>query len=96
MKRTTSNGYAYSKSSDHREIFLNKSSSSSSLAEDDENEVKTLEDTIVENPIDEFDRRTSPFNDQYQEKINRIETNSRDRNGGSMIEQLLQSNMDLK
>ncbi|CAF1463219.1 unnamed protein product [Adineta ricciae] len=86
LKRAIPNISRYPTSNYHHDIFLAKSSSSSSLSKEDENddEVKTLDDTLPEN---ESNTRRNPM---LNNRLNRKEIN------GPMIQELLQSNMILK
>jgi len=92
LKHAVSNTLRYPQSNHRHEIFLNKSSSSS-ITEDD-NEVKVLDETIPENGLSESNKRkASTTNARYLSMNNH--NNKRDI-GGPMIQELLQSNMDLK
>ncbi|CAF0874175.1 unnamed protein product [Adineta ricciae] len=86
LKRAIPNTSRYPTSNYHHDIFLAKSSSSSSSSKDDDNddEVKTLDDTIPEN---ESNIRRNPM---LNIRPNRKEI------GGPLIQELLQSNMNLK
>jgi hypothetical protein len=84
----------------HEHSSTNNRSSSSSITgdEDDDDEVRMLDDTIPENGIGESDKRkTTVMNSRHLTMNN---DNKRETNGtsssGPMIQELLQSNMDLK
>jgi len=92
LKHAVSNTFRYPQSNHRHEIFLNKSSSSS-ITEDD-NQVKTPDETIHDNGLIEPDKRKNfTTNHRHSTMNNR---NSKRDIGGPMIEELLQSNMDLK
>lgn len=91
-KRAVSSNYPNTKSNHYQEIFLNKSSSSSSssnddIDDDDDGEMKTLEETFLD-----LDQRKT-FTNSHRRSTNA--TNRTDL-GTPMIQELLQSNMDLK
>jgi hypothetical protein len=87
LKHDVSNTFHYPQSNHRHEIFLNKSSSSS-ITEDD-NQVKTLDETIHDNRLTEPDKRKN--------RPSTMNNHSSKRDiGGPMIQELLQSNMDLK
>ena len=83
-KRAASSNYPPTKSNHRQEIFLNKSSSSSSsdVDDDDEVDVKTLEETLIN-----MDQRKTSSNSNRRHRTDF---------GTPMIQELLQSNMDLK
>jgi hypothetical protein len=89
LKRAVTNTFHYPQSTHRHEIFLNKSSSSS-ITEDNhhDNEEKMLDETITENGLIESNKR--------QNSIRTHRHNSKRDIGGPMIQELLQSNMDLK
>lgn len=90
LKRPVSNTFHH-----HHEILLNKSSSSSSITGDeDESEVKMLEEIIPENGFCEADKRKNTITNSRHLSMNNH--NNKKDNGGPMIQELLQSNMNLK
>ncbi len=92
LKHDVSNTFHYPQSNHRHEIFLNKSSSSS-ITEDD-NQVKTLDETIHDNRLTEPDKRKNFTTNNRHSTMNN-HSSKRDI-GGPMIQELLQSNMDLK
>jgi len=92
LKRAVSNTYRYPQTTHRHEIFLNKSSSSSMT--EDENEVKMLDETIIDNGLAESNKRQNSTKNSRHLTMNNY-NNKRDP-GGPMIQELLQSNMDLK
>jgi len=92
LKHAVSNTFHYPQSNHRHEIFLNKSSSSS-ITEDD-NQVKTLDETIHDNGLNQPDKRKTFTTNNRPSTMNNH--NSKRDIGGPMIQELLQSNMDLK
>lgn len=89
-KRAASSNYPYKKSHHRPEIFLNKSSSSSASDENDEDDVKTLDDISPDPTYLDMDQRKTYTNPHRRSSMNRTEFDS------PTIQELLQSNMDLK
>ncbi len=81
LKRNT---FRYPQTNHHHEILLHKSSSSSITEDDHDDEVKMLEEPGF---TETFKRKNSITNNHNSKK---------DIGGGPMIQELLQSNMDLK
>jgi hypothetical protein len=94
LKRATSNTCRYPQTHHRHEIFLNKSSSSSITEEEDDGEVKMLDETLPDNGLSESDKQKSSIPNNRHISMNNHNT-KRDY-GGTMIQELLQSNMDLK
>ena len=104
LKRAVSNTYSHSDSNRHHEIFLNKSSSSSSspsassssLITDGEHdgEGQRHHRRMSDSHLDESDQRSKQLTKSRASNITHP-TKSRDV-GSPMIQELLQSNMDLK
>ena len=90
VKRAVANTFRYP-SVHHRthEIFLDKSSSSSPTADDDD-EVSTLDRTRL---IQSDQRQNSSLKSRHSTMNH---SNSKREMPGTMIEELIQSNMDLK
>jgi hypothetical protein len=84
LKRAVANTFRYPQSNYRHDIFLNKSSSSSITEDNHNGEVKMHDETIPEN---------STRNNRHLTMNNH---NSKRDIGGPMIQELLQSNMDLK
>ncbi|CAF0762814.1 unnamed protein product [Adineta steineri] len=101
-KRAVSNTLRYPQSNNRHEIFLNKSSSSSSspsasssiTEHEDDDEVKMLDETIPENDFHEADKRKKTITNSRHSAMNNH--NSKTDIGGPLIQELLQSNMNLK
>jgi hypothetical protein len=92
LKRAVSSTFRYPQSNHRHDIFLNKSSSSS-ISEDD-GEVKMLDETILENGLGESEKRQTTNTNNRRLTMNNH--NSKREVGGPVIQELLQSNMDLK
>lgn len=92
LKRAVSNTFHYPQNAHRHEIFLNKSSSSSIT--EDENEVKMLDETILDHGLTQSDKRQNSTKNSRHLTMNNY--NSKRDVGGPMIQELLQSNMDLK
>ncbi|UJR35120.1 hypothetical protein I4U23_027891 [Adineta vaga] len=95
LKRTIPNKIRYPQSNYHHEIFLNKSSSfsssSSSSIKEDEDEMKILDETLPENDINKH--RSTNSNHRH---ITMNNHKSKKDIGGPLIQELLESNMNLK
>jgi hypothetical protein len=94
LKRAASNTCRYPQPNHRHEIYLNKSSSSSITPDDDDGEVKMLDETLPDNGVNESDKRKSSIPNNRPISMNN-HNHKRDY-GGTMIQELLQSNMDLK
>ena len=99
-KRAVANTYHNSQSNHRHDIFLNHSSSSSITEveegeEDDDSEVKMLDETIQDNGFDQSNKYLNALTiSQRHSKMNQQKTKTDI--GGTMIQELLQSNLDLK
>ncbi|CAF4100506.1 unnamed protein product [Rotaria socialis] len=91
-KRAISNACRYPQSNNHHDIFLNNSSSSSIT--EGEGDVKTYDDTMPNNELGEPDKRKNPLTNGHHSSMNN--QNSKKDIGAPMIQELIQSNMDLK
>ena len=90
LKRAVANTFRYPQSDHRHEIFLNKSSSSSNI----DGEVKMPDETIPGHGLPQSNKhRNSTSNHRHLSMNN---PNSKKDIGSSMIQELLQSNMDLK
>lgn len=96
-KRAVANTYRNSQSNHRHDIFLNHSSSSSITEgeEDDDSEVKMLDETIQDNGFNQSSKYLNALTtSQRHSKMNQQKTKTDI--GGTMIHELLQSNLDLK
>ncbi|CAF1256991.1 unnamed protein product [Rotaria magnacalcarata] len=91
-KRVISNAFRYPQSNNRHDIFLNNSSSSSIT--EDEGGVKTYDDSMPNNELGEPDKRKNTLTNGHHSSMNN--QNSKKDIGAPMIQELIQSNMDLK
>jgi len=94
LKHAVSKTFRYPQSNYRHEIFLNKSSSSSITEDDDNGEVKMLDETIPDNGFIQSNKSINSITNNRHLTMNNH--NSKKDIGGPMIQELLQSNMDLK
>lgn len=94
LKRPVSNTFRYPQSNHRHESSLNKSSSSSITEDEYDGAVKMLDETIPENGFSQADNRKNTNTNSRHLSMNN-HNNKRDI-GGPVIQELLQSNMNLK
>ncbi len=92
LKRAVTNTFRYPQANHRQEIFLHKSSSSSLT--DDDRDVKMLDETNGDNGLTESDKRKRVTTNPRHSSMNNY--NGKGELGGPMIQELLQSNLDLK
>lgn len=93
-KRAVSNTFRYPQSNNHHEIFLNNSSSSSITEDEGDGDVKIFHDAILDNALAELDKRKNIHTISRHTSMNN--QNSKKDIGAPVIQELIQSNMDLK
>ncbi|CAF4238438.1 unnamed protein product [Rotaria sp. Silwood2] len=93
-KRVLSNTFRYPQSNNRQEIFLHNSSSSSITEDEGNSDVKMFHETIPDNGLGETDRRKNTLMNGRHLSMNNH--NNKKDTGGPMIQELIQSNMDLK
>ncbi|CAF3799494.1 unnamed protein product [Rotaria sordida] len=93
-KHIAPNTLRYPQSNNRQEIFLNNSSSSSITEDEGDGDVKMFDETIPDNGLDGTDRRKNTLTNGRHSSMNNY-SNKKDI-GGPMIQELIQSNMDLK
>lgn len=90
LKRAVANTHRHPQLNHRHDIFLQKSSSSSiTEGEDEDGELRILDETINENRY----LNSSPANHRHSTMNNPKEKKNL---GGTMIQELIQSNLDLK
>lgn len=96
LKRNVSNTFRYPQSNNRHEVFLNNSSSSSITEDESTVKGKTIDETLPENNngLGESDKRKNTLVNGRHLSMNNQATKKDI--GGPMIQELIQSNMDLK